>query len=180
MATGRGFSMIELLAVLVILALLGSFIAVSVSGAHHQRDMSEVRGSVIHLDRLLRWHARDLGRETALQIDIEEQTMTVLAPTETAADRDETTIVAQLRFPEGVALDRIWINAPARDRMAGGVVGLRCTAEGLTASYALGITDMKGATLALMVAGLTGEVVHMEDWDDVEATFDALGRLHAD
>jgi len=180
MTRRRAFSMIELLAVLVILSLLGSFIAVSVSGALHQRDLDDVRKSVIHIDRLLRWHARDLGRETVLEIDIDTQTLTVLWPTEPSAFRDETAIVAQLHLPEEVELERLWINGSARDRGAGSAMRVRCTAEGLAESYALGIKDMNGMTLHLLFAGLTGEVVEMEDEHEVEAMFVALRRLHTD
>ena len=167
----KGFSLIELTAVLLIMAVAAAAVTLRLQGPLRRATAADVVGRIGQFDRLTRAEARRYDR--ALRINVDLATGSI---TRTGEDPGGQAAAA-VGLPQGFWIARLMV----RDRqVTAGGVSIRCSRAGLTPSYALLLADPAGGRRWLLVAGLTGQVLEMEDDDAVRNVLASSARPDAD
>jgi prepilin-type N-terminal cleavage/methylation domain-containing protein len=149
-----GFTLVELLAVLVILALLsaaGATLALGAGSGLRMQDLAERIGSV---DSAMRLEATRSGRAMLLLVDLDHGRLAVLD----AVSQERVGRVLDL--PHAVRIEAVKVGSDTS--LTHGSVLIPCSAMGYTPSYGLQL----GAGVdrrRLVVLGLTGQQVEVGD-----------------
>ena len=188
MIVRTGFSLLELLGVLMIIALLTSFIAITTAQAQSRAQIEDVVSALTHFDHMMRREAIRFGKPTVLRIDQDERTISIWL-LDKSLDEDGMaggviaggggTLIDRYRFPEAFTITLIRLNHETSPAWEGDIV-INCSPAGTSPSYALAIADDGESKRSLLFSGLTGHVHNPEHHRDVEAIFDLLEKLHAD
>lgn len=160
-----GFTLIEIMATLLILAIAAGAAALSLAGPRRGAETEDVLGELIHADRLARHAARRHGRAVELLFDL-------------AAGRVERRWIDEpdeqsyrYELPEGFRVGGLIL---ADRRIASSSASVVCSRAGRTATYALRIEGPGGRRRWVLFAGLTGEVTEIADERQLE---EILGLL---
>ena len=144
--------MVELVAVLALAALLTATAAVSFASYRRTLALSDAGGQIAWADAIVRDAARVAGTPTTLRVDLADRRVARL-------DADgRTATLADL--PAGVRIERCVI---AGEAAGFGNVDVTINGSGRSASYAILLVDRSGRRDWIVVAGLTGQVVHAHD-----------------
>jgi len=189
-----GFTLLEPLAVITLLGLVAGATAWSLaSTARAAGERAAIEG-LHHADALARLSSRRWGRPTVLVFDLERQEV-IRRDGDGGGDRhaERWPLPAQVRIERVVRLvgDRVPGYTPAGSREGvsrSGRVEVAVSGAGRSMSYALilrlaGRGEGGGAeTIGLVFAGLSGEMVRIDDAHELETFFEALRgrRAHAD
>lgn len=175
----RGFTLIELTAVLVIMALLSAVVGLSLASVSWRTDLREVRGAIADLDRTMRVECVDYERTGQLVFD--EQTGLIELNMVRAG---QSVRVQAYQLPVGMRLASVRVNqdGPAAERDKSVIA---CDTQGHTPSYALVVTTTTNSQaneqpLRLIVAGLSGQVREVQDETPIDNLFATLASGHAD
>lgn len=155
-----GFTMIEMLAVVAILALAATLAGVSLSGAASRASLEDVAQRVIVYDAGARLYAARFDRPVVLRFD-EGSVAQVFAEEDADAPPREP-----LRLPGGY---RVRVLASEEDHPT-----VPVSAGGRTRSYAVRVTAPNQRSQSIVFAGLTGEATVIEDEGVAEAMLAAL------
>jgi prepilin-type N-terminal cleavage/methylation domain-containing protein len=168
----RGFTLVEVAAVAVLMALLAGGVALTFAGPVQRMRAGEALDRVRTFDAAARLAARRSGRAADLTFDLRAGTLA--RADGPAAGRREVTYQATL--PGGYRIDRL----RATGGQAGGgpidassgLVTLYCSPDGLARTYALRVVG-PGLDQWVVFAGLTGQVTLVEDERAVDAILDS-------
>jgi len=197
MTIGRGFTLLEMMAVVVLVGVLATATAMSLADQSQRATRADALDRLIDADRSARLAAKRLGPCT-LRIDLDDQRLWVVAPD---ANSDAPRPGHSMQLPAGFRVTQVtWLDPPtkafrggqARQRIAhrNGVVELPITSNGVTRTYALqvqGPPDQDAAdrgeetqTTWLVVCGMTGQA-HLDDERRmVDNLFEALASARPD
>lgn len=173
-----GFTLIEVLAVLVVLGLLAGATAWSLADTADRATAEEVFGRIAHADRLARIAAERTGQNCVLRYDLDAQQMRRVL-----TDADGTQEAGHVvGLPKGLAIDRIVVHQ--LDRVTSherGDVTVAYSARGRSISYAVRVAH-DGTHTWLIFAGLTGQMTVTDHEREVDNLFALLagGRPDAD
>ena len=167
----KAFTLIELVAVLAIVALLTAGVSLSLRGALRDAHAEDAASRLVAFDALARQEARRLNRPSELHIDPHDGR--VWRREVSASGGDHETGVA-LVLPPGVAIDEVF-TARGRSR-ATETITIACSASGRTASYAILLSGPGERRRWIMFAGLTGQSRLIEHDRNVQDIFGVLSR----
>lgn len=163
--SSRAFSLIELMAVLIILGLIAGVVAVSVKGKDGRMRMEDVSGELRQFERQTREHARTFRRPTQLVFDLRSGKVRRV---DAQGQRPQT---APMQLPRGFRLAEVKLaDRSVRD----GEVGLPCSSLGMTATYAVLLEGPQKQKQWFVFGGLTGEVNLPDQGDAIEKAFQQL------
>ncbi len=166
----KGFSLIELAAVLLIVAVAAAAVTLRTEGPLRRARMRDVTGHLAEFDSLTRVYARQHDRPLRLVVDLATGRIS-------RSDERGNRIGTSYELPSGCTIARLVV--PSEDITVGSMA-ISCSRGGFTPSYAMLIEDGSGRRQWLLWAGLTGELVRIDDEKEVEDIFTSLGgRLHA-
>lgn len=173
----RGFTLIEIMAVVVLIGLLAGATAWSLAGQAQHTNHAEALDRLIHADTTARLASRRLG-PARLELNLDTQTLRLLTPDPDPAKKT-LSAGSPIRLPANHRLASIRYtpepNAPAIEQRTG-IVRLTYT-NGRTQTHALQIlgppvadpdrrqASDKPLTTWLLIPGLTG---HAATYDDSE------------
>jgi prepilin-type N-terminal cleavage/methylation domain-containing protein len=169
-----GFTLIELVAVLVILGLVAASVTLRLQGPLARATMSDLTGEVQAFDARSRHLARTQDRPVRIEVD--------LAAGEVRRTDPETreALGSTLTVPPGYTVTRV---LTAGEDAGAGQATIHVSRQGRSASYALCLTDAEGRRAWIVTAGLSGEstVLHdssysAEDWT-AESIMAAVGEV---
>ena len=165
-APGRAaFTLVEVVAVLVLLALLGVAGAVSLRSALQDAAVADAAAELRRQDQLLRDYAVRTGRLAQLELDGSRRRVgCVDAATGQAVGRS-------WEMPRG--LDVRWVVASTRG-VPGDVTSIECSTRGQTPSYAVRLEGPGPKRQQWLVAGLTGQINVLRDEADATEIFALL------
>lgn len=166
-----GFTLIEVLAVIVVLGLLAGAVAWSLAGDATQAIGEDALGRLAHADSMARAEARRFGREYTLRFDLNEQALRRL-------DEGDRQSAHSVKLPTGHRIEAVAFKAQGDSgsgtlrRVTFGAADVVYSPAGRSVSYAVRIRS-GDARRWLVVAGLTGQVTQTDDAKAVDNLFDA-------
>jgi prepilin-type N-terminal cleavage/methylation domain-containing protein len=160
-----GFSLIELLAVLVILALVAGAVTVSIKGRDARMRMADVGSELRQFEIQTREHARNFRMPTRLVFDLRDGRISRL---HAIGQRPQT---AALTLPRGFRFEELrLVSRSVRD----GEIAVTCSSLGMTPTYAALLSGPRDQKQWFVFGGLTGEVIQPANGAAVEAALQQL------
>ena len=175
----RGFTFIEVLAVVVLLGLLAGATAWSLAESARRSSLENIVGRIAHVDRTTRIAAERFGEPRTLRFDLDRGRLQRVA----RGDDGEKHGSHATRIPAPFRIGEIVLPRPGgrAERFDVGVVELVCSPGGRSKTYAIRV-DAPEESVWLVFSGLTGQMIlieHESDVDDIFALLEA-GRPDAD
>ncbi len=165
----RAFTLVELLAVLLLMALLATAVTLSLKGVLRDAELRNAASQLIQFDRLAREQARRSNRPSQLHFEPQARRVrSVDVRTQKAQGRE-------LQLPAGVSIEQVRTAWQARDDID---VVVPCSARGQTGSYAVLLRGAGQRRLWLVVTGLSGTTETERDDHTVNQTFALLANGH--
>lgn len=199
MSSARAFTMIELMAVVVLVGLLAGATVVTLSREANRAGQADLIDRLIHADASARLAGQRMGPAT-LRFDLDAQRLWLITPGESA---DEPRAGHSLAFASGYRIETI-LTIDTTSRRAStpgprrrivsdsGQVDLLFSSQGLSQTYAIHLTgpglnepQAAGSTLStssmwLLFAGMTGQVVIEDDFQAIDNLLAAISLTRPD
>lgn len=166
-----GFSLVEVVAVVVLMGLLATVVAVSLGDLRRQARLEEMIERVQLMDAAMRAHARRFNAPQRLVVDLDAGELR----REAAADGEA--LGRSLRLPGPVHLTAL---RTAGGRFTERSVAVPCSGQGRTPSYALTLAGPDGGQRQILFIGTTGRAVRPAEGATVDAMFQSLENLDQD
>lgn len=175
MRCSLGFSLVELMVVLTILALAATLAAVSLAGPARTVARQDVLDRLVHEDELCRRHAQRHNVTMELLIDLDNQRLQRrIVGEHTAAAAQQT--MAPWTLPQGYTVTNLIIqgHGPVQRQAA-----IHYAPQGRSLSFAIQIAsppdELNQRTRQwLLIAGASGQVVPLDDEEAVDRVFALL------
>jgi prepilin-type N-terminal cleavage/methylation domain-containing protein len=167
----RAFTLIEMTAVILLLGLLTGGVLLSFAAPLDAIRMRQAIEQICAFDSSARQAARRAGREIEMVLDLSDQQ---LIRRELRDDQRRQT--ARVSLPVGTRVQEV--RGAARSFSSGSVV-IRISPLGISRSFALRLAGPQGDRW-LMVAGLSGQIVLIDDEERIESILAQASRGHAD
>jgi prepilin-type N-terminal cleavage/methylation domain-containing protein len=171
----RAFTLLEVMAVVVLLGLTAGAVAWSFAGHVRHASRDAAVSQFVRADRLARLAAQRQGRPCALRIDLTTQRLVrhMGAPTEAPAEQAHSATLA------GGRCDRIVVAGTAASTAPAGIVEIPFSPGGRSPSYAVRLVFSERA-LWLVFSGLTGQATVIENEQHAHNLLAALGTARPD
>lgn len=160
----RAFTLIEMMAVLVIIALLAMVAGLVLAGPASVARMSDVTDRIEQIDRQARDYAQRFDCPTQLTFNLTAQSITI------QRTDDQSLVGRTLHVPAKYRIERIRFAGQSSDA---GETLLSCSTHGSTPSYGLVIAGPQ-QRVCFLVAGLTGRFAELANEQSIDETFKAL------
>lgn len=193
------FTLIELMAVIVILAVMASAVGLTMAHTVKHRNFESTVEQIIWLDHATRRLCRNNNMTTTLIFDVGKQQLSRRKPvntykqTNTIGTADTTNDwyntndnVSRyfdnfgepkenilLRFTTNTVLDEIVV---ATERSTWEAMEINVSASGYSQTYALRLIGPDDKLRWLVITGLTGDVIKVNDDSDIDTIFEMLSR----
>lgn len=171
----RGFTLLELMAVLAVMALLSAVVSLSLASVSERTTLQDAVGAITDMDRSMRNECTEFSREGKLRFDPDNGRITRIA------HRDgEEVDVESYRLPESLRLNKVWTRDQESPRRHSRPVVIRCDTHGRSPTYAISIhantpeSNEPKPGVIFVVAGLTGQVQECEDESQIIELFAAF------
>lgn len=179
----RGFTLLELMVVLTLMALLTGVISVSLGSISKQTTVRDTVGVVTNMDRSMRDECTEFNRDGEIRIDVELGRITCVSYREGEMVKTES-----YQVPNTLLIEKVWIQGQGNQANQNGVRVIPCDSRGHTPTYALSIRphrNIDSGTEAVLpgagvVAGLTGQVQECQDETQIDDLFESLAGRNAD
>lgn len=161
-----GFTLLELLVVLVISSLVGSIVVVRLWGPYRAARFEQVVEQLILTDRQFRHGCLRRSRSADNHFDIDSGVV--------SADRPgtESPTAILLRLSDA----RLEMVVTAAGRFDYGKATVSCNRFGQTPTYGLKLRDSRGRSRWIVFLGITGQPMEFEDDKEVFRMFQTLAR----
>ena len=162
-----GFTLLEVTLVLLILSVVGAAVALRMRAPMRGAQARDVLGRLATFDSRTRAYARRHDRSVRLVVEFARGEIRRTDPLGTE-DLGEP-----LRLPSWCRLRRLRLGEKSPEA---GSIGILCTNEGLTPSYALELELTERRSVWLLVCGLTGEAVTFDDDEALDTVWQAFNQ----
>jgi prepilin-type N-terminal cleavage/methylation domain-containing protein len=161
----RAFTLIELTAVLAIIAIILGIVAVSLRAPYQRARLQEAVERMAFADRQMRSHARGHFHPCQLAIDLDRSALEIIDSRERDAPRRAFTLGGGIRIGHVVS---------GTGSVEQGDTHIACSSNGLTETYAIRLQGAGRTQHWLLFAGVTGQMTEMNDEEEVLSLFDHL------
>lgn len=158
MKTRFAFTLIELLAVIVLLGIISTAAALTFRSSIQSASSTDAVAQIKYLDSTARQRAQRFNQPVELIFDLTNST---LSRREGSKRNDESFTAA---LPRGFAIDQINI---AGNSIFNGEASVRCSTTGLTPSYAIHLIG-PNFDQWLLFAGLSGQMTLINDEETIQ------------
>jgi len=163
----RAFTLVEVTAVIVLVALVAGAVTLRVRGTMRRATLAQTVDEWAGFDRLTRVLAESRRRPMSLVIDMGLGQVSRL-------DSDGVTEVgAALTLPEELTIAEVRL---ADGRRGWGRADVPYSSRGLSPSYAVCLEDNRGGRRWVLFAGLTGQRIEVDSDEALQAMFDVSAR----
>ena len=163
-----GFTMIEVMVVLLLAALLATAVMASFSGVRQRAQAREVIEEIELFDRFTRQECQKLGQSEQVVVDMSESQLSRVHP---GGQQIQGT---PLVLPSNIKIDRAWVG---NQKAEYGQINLICSPQGLTPSYALHLVGPKTESRWLVFAGMSGQGVVVSNDEQMAKTWAIFASL---
>ncbi len=160
----EGFTLLELLAVIAIMALLSCAVVLKLAPQLSQASTQGVLDQIERSDQLARLSALQAGKELELVYDVDKNLIY-------RREEQQRHPLAKLRLPDGFRIEQVRLD---KQSSFGGEAVVRVGPGGYSASYAVALSGRGGFRTWLVFAGLSGQVKRMDDEMQVQSFFRSL------
>ncbi len=165
--------MIEVVAVLVLTALLAGGVAVSLRRALYSVQLRDVIGRLVAFDVELRAAGVATGEPQALRYSLDENRVARVRD----RDRGSRATVETYALPQRFDLRKVWLSGHGERPVISGTETIGSSADGQTPSYAVSVADgTTGQTATLVFSGLSGQITRLDDEQKISEIFRLLAR----
>ena len=165
---GRGFTLIELTACLILVGLIATVATVSLGGVQRVHEMEDVIDQLGLIDYLAREHAERFDRPETLLFDLEAGRIQRLGPD----DRAGANGGSSWTLPTGFVLRGVRVQGQDWSTRQ---VAVEFSSAGISPTYAVQIShEGMSADVWLIIAGACGRLERVENQEVVDAVFDAI------
>lgn len=171
------FTFIEVIATLVIVALLAAAVGLSSSRLFRSARLTDVCGRLAFADDLVRRYTARNHHPAQLLLDLDYGQVTTRRFREDVEEDGH-----HFSLPDGFEIQRLVL---PQQTAGSGQVTVPCSELGHTPTYALEVSGVSGGSWGsensdqrqwLLIAGLTGQVVKVDHEQAIEALFETLSR----
>lgn len=159
----RAFTLLELLAVLTVIALVAAITVPRLGGIHSRMAYETALSDLIRMDRQTRDLASKSQTKVLLRVDVSRNRLWYEL-------EGEPTGVA-LPLPQSANIERF---LSAREQKTSGEATVSFDTYGGSESYAIGLESGSGSSRWLLFAGTSGQLTQFDSRRDVEKIFDQL------
>jgi prepilin-type N-terminal cleavage/methylation domain-containing protein len=159
----RGFSLIEVAVVVLILGIMAGAVTLRMAGPLNKANLDTITAEAGSFDHLARTTAREQNRPVRLVVDMGE-------PSLRAAGEDGQSLGPAYILPSGCKLAKLYLG---NQTFYSGQTAIQCSRLGHTATYGLEIETSNSQRRWLLVAGLTGQIVECENEAEIRGILDA-------
>lgn len=168
-ANRLGFTLVEVMAVAVVMALLAGAAALTFTGPLRRATAREAVDRIASFDESCRRYATRFDRDAEMVFSLADGTMALRL---VGAARGGP---QPARLPSGVRFNRVRVAGERGRNAAFGEVSVPCSSLGTGVTYAVELTG-PGFDRWLVVAGLGGGVTEVSDEREVDRILAALAR----
>jgi len=161
----RGFTLIELAVVIMIVAITAAAVTLRLEGPLRRAGMRDVVEAVASFDRLSRAYAREHDRSVRVVVD------TVRGQLVRTDASSGGVVGAPVKLPPEYRIAKVWVRGRAA---ADTQTTIPCSRLGLMPTYALLLHGPGRRRQALLFAGLSGELLRLDDETELEAIGQAM------
>lgn len=154
----RGFTLIELMAVVMILAVTSTVVIVKVHGPLRASGLRSLTDEIGGFDRLTRMQAVELDAPLLVMVDLDKGEIRRVDPEKREARG------GPLSLPSGFSITQMRVRG---ENVESGTVSVLYSRQGLCASYAIEITG-PGEKKWLLVTGLGGSITELANENEAE------------
>ena len=129
-----GFTLLELMAVLALMAMLSGVIGLSLASVSRQTTVRDAVGAMTDIDRSMRDECKVFNRRGEIRIDVELGRITRVAYREGEAVETES-----YQLPNTLRIEKLWMQGQTNQSRQNGVIVIQCDRHGHTPTYALSI-----------------------------------------
>jgi type II secretion system protein H len=165
-----GFTLVELVAVLTIMAILAGAASLSLRGPHQTARLEGAVERLTMVDRQVREHARRYGRCEQLTICPNTGRIAAVAPD------GQKTLIAPFQL-DGRVIEQVAIGERRSDCDE---VTIDYSAQGRSATFAMRLRGPDGKSHWLLFAGATGQTVRIEDEKTVKELLQRVSATGTD
>lgn len=168
----KGFTLIELSVVLLIIGIAAAVVALRMDGPLRRAEMADVIGEIRRFDHLSREYAKEHDKRLLLTFDLTDGKLS-------RTDEDMADVGEPVVLPDGFYISRM---AVGKDDVGSGIMTIGCSEQGFTQSYALLVGHTSGRRQWLVFAGMTGNVLEPdndkdnEEIEEIQKIFASTGR----
>ena len=162
----RGFTLLELVAVLVIVGLMAGAVALTATGFFSSARMDDALGRLIFVDHVAREHATRFNRQGYVEFDLRTGTVARLEGFDDSPSRGH-----RHRLPNGYRIEQVMMPYETK---TSGMIRVACSSAGQTPTYAVQVAGPGGREQWLLVAGATGQILKLDDEQNFKDLFAAL------
>jgi prepilin-type N-terminal cleavage/methylation domain-containing protein len=156
----KGFTFIELLAVLALAAILAGTVAVSLKAPYQSARLENSIERIILMDRQLRDHARRFARTAEMQINISAGTLVGVEP-----DKHEM-IIPTFSLSSGDQIDEVILS---KQRIDSGSAVIDYSVRGQTPTYVIRFSIGSDKRQWLVFLGMTGQIIRTDDEKEIDS-----------
>lgn len=157
----KAFTLLELAAVMAIIAVLSSSVLVKSAGWFRSARVNHVVGQLIFFDQLARRSA--VGHEREMELVFNLDTGSVIR-----TDRSKGEESHSIRLPKGFRITKV---ITPRSQAVSGIVKIPVTPMGHTPTYAVGISGPSDQKRWYGITGLTGQLICVNESGDIDELF---------
>ena len=159
----QGFTLVELLVCIALLALTAGLVSLSLRSRHRDASINDAVRQIGFADQLLRHTARILGNDVELRLGLgldQDGSVNIRS----VSPRQREVVMEPVHLPRGLRIERVCLSGRSFDRDA---VTITCSSRGQTPTYAmlLGSGEKKRW---IIVTGLGGELYPIDDERKIE------------
>jgi prepilin-type N-terminal cleavage/methylation domain-containing protein len=160
----RGFTLIEMVAVVLLMALLAVAATLSLTGRFRQVAMKEVIDQLARQDQLVRQQSRQSGQPMHLVLNLSDGWAR-------RQDTQEVKSAQPWSLPAGYRVLKIFLLGQETNQ---GEVAIPYSPKGLSPSYILWLSGPNEQQRQILVTGLTGQVLEVGDERQLKILCSAL------
>ena len=158
MSRCKGFSLIEITIVLLILAIAAATVTLRVQGPMHSARMRDVIGQIGQFDRLTRTYARQHDQPVLMMVDPSANRLSRLAGCKCEP------IGRPMELPDGFTIARLVVGSR---HVGAAAAAIQCSRRGFGPSYAILLEGPGDQRRWVLLTGLGGELLEPNDDSEV-------------
>jgi len=165
-----GFTLVELLAVLILSGLLAAAVSVSFAGAKQAMQLEDAVARVLSVDQTARQFARRWDRPMRIVFQLDSGSVASV-PASGGSRLQSPVSGLSADLPGGFRLQTLLL---ADHSITTGEFSLACSSDGVTPSYAFTVVGPKDQHQTVLVAGLSGQTTILQDEKEASQILEKL------